>query len=86
MSDQPRTAEEVAAAFVAGMPEDRRTLSQKLADAGFTRHPSLWAMQAREVLELIAAPMRPDGTWNRDRAECQRLAAEALGRYEDDTP
>ena len=28
----------------------------------------------REALELIAAPMRPDGTWNRDRKACQELA------------
>lgn len=56
------------------------TRSQKLADAGFTRRPSLWAMQAREILELIAAPKRADGTWNRDREACRQLAAEALGR------
>ncbi len=63
---------------------DPRTRSQKLADAGFTRRPSLRAMDMREALELIAAPMRPDGTWNRDRTACQQLAAEALGRYDDD--
>lgn len=34
--------------------------------------------QYREVLELIAAPMRPDGTWNRDREACRELAANAL--------
>ena len=60
------------------------TRSQKLTDAGFHRRPSLWAMQARQALELIAAPMRSDGTWNRDREACRRLAAEALGR--DETP
>ena len=60
------------------------TRSQKLADAGYTRRPSLWAMQAREALELIAVPARPDGTWNRDRAACQQIAAEALGRAEDE--
>jgi hypothetical protein len=49
------------------------TRSQKLTDAGFTR----------QALELIAAPMRPDGTWNRDREACRQLAAEALGRYDD---
>ena len=65
---------------------DPRTRSQKLADAGFTRRPSLRAMDMREALELIAAPMRPDGTWNRDRTACQQLAAEALGRYDDDQP
>lgn len=30
------------------------------------------------ALELIAAPVRADGTYNRDRAACQRLAYEAL--------
>ena len=34
----------------------------------------------RCALELIAAPMRPDGTWNRDREACRQLAAEALRR------
>jgi hypothetical protein len=55
-----------------------------MADAGYVRRPSLWAMQAREALELIAAPQRPDGSWNRDREACRQLAAEALGRYEDE--
>lgn len=32
----------------------------------------------KRALELIAAPMRPDGTWNRDRLACQQIAAEAL--------
>lgn len=34
--------------------------------------------RAEQALELIAAPMRPDGTYNRDRAACQRLARETL--------
>lgn len=59
------------------------TRSQSLAAAGFTRRPSPRAMEMREALELIAAPMRPDGTWNRDREACRELAAEALGRYDD---
>ena len=63
---------------------DLRTAAQQMADAGFTRRPSLWALQAREALELIAAPQRPDGTWNRDREACRQLAAEALGRYDDE--
>lgn len=54
------------------------TRSQKLADAGYVRRPSLSALAMREALELIAAPMRPDGTWNRDREACRELAAEAL--------
>ena len=32
----------------------------------------------RTALELIAAPMRPDGTYNRDRAACGSIAREAL--------
>lgn len=30
------------------------------------------------ALSLIATPKRPDGTWNRDREACQKLAEEAL--------
>ena len=30
------------------------------------------------ALELIAAPVRPDGTYNRDREACRVLAHEAL--------
>ena len=67
---------------VTGAPKPQ-TRSQALAAAGFTRRPGLWAVSAREALELIAAPMRPDGTWNRDREACRQLAAEALGRSED---
>ena len=32
----------------------------------------------RAAMELIAAPMRPDGTYNRDRAACGSIAREAL--------
>lgn len=60
------------------------SLSQKLHDAGYTRRPSLKAMEMREALELIAAPPRPDGTWNRDREACRQIASEALGRYDDE--
>ena len=59
--------------------KDEPTHSQKMTAAGFTRRPSLWALQAREALELIAGP---DGLW--DREACRQIAAEALGRYEDD--
>lgn len=31
-----------------------------------------------EALELIATPMRPDGTWNRDREACRDLARKTL--------
>ena len=30
------------------------------------------------ALRLIAAPMRPDGTYNRDRRACQLIAEDAL--------
>lgn len=29
-------------------------------------------------LRLIATPIRPDGTWNRDRKACQQIAEKAL--------
>ena len=59
------------------------TRSEARAAAGFTRRPSLKAIEMRAALELIATPQRPDGTWNRDREACRELAAEALGRYDD---
>ena len=34
--------------------------------------------ELESCLGLIAMPMRPDGTWNRDRAACQQLAQEVL--------
>ena len=74
----------IAALEAALAQQAEPTRSQKMADAGFTRRPSLWSLQARKALELIAAPQRPDGTWNRDREACRQLAAEALGRYDDD--
>lgn len=43
----------------------------------------LWETHVLQALELIAAPKRPDGTWNRDRESCRQLAVEALGRYND---
>lgn len=72
----------LTAAYMLGSYDAKQTLSRskRLAEAGFTRRPSPWALEAREALELIAAPMRPDGTWNRDREACRRLAAEVLGR------
>jgi hypothetical protein len=72
------------AAIVEALDQGEPTRSQKLADAGFARRPSLWAMEARQALELIATPMRPDGTWNRDRAACRQIAAEALGRHDEE--
>lgn len=37
----------------------------------------------RDALMLIAAPQRPDGTWNRERAACQKLALDALNNSSD---
>lgn len=37
----------------------------------------------REALELIAAQKRPDGTYNRCREACEKLAREALGMKEE---
>lgn len=83
--DQQRWRGVLQQAFEAGASQSaiRARTSQKMTDAGFTHRLGLWANQARAVLELIAAPMRPDGTWNRDREACRQMAAEALGRYED---
>ncbi len=41
---------------------------------------ALWEKIFRyeQALQLIASPMRPDGTWNRDREACRQLAEEAL--------
>lgn len=40
--------------------------------------------QMREALQLIATPMRPDGTWNRDREACRQLAEEVLKTCEEE--
>ena len=55
------------------------------AAQGYTSRPSLWAMLARDALEMIATPRRPDGTWNHDRESCRLIAAEALWQYDDRT-
>ncbi len=34
-----------------------------------------------DILSLIAAPARPDGTFNRDREACQKLAADILKKH-----
>ena len=34
--------------------------------------------QARAALEIIATPMRPDGTYNHSRESCEIIAREAL--------
>ncbi len=37
---------------------------------------------AAYTLGLIASPMRPDGTYNRDRRACEQLARDALDKME----
>lgn len=37
----------------------------------------------QDALELIAAPKRPDGTYNRSREACEQLARETLARLEE---
>ena len=39
-------------------------------------------LTAEAALELIAAPARPDGTYNRDRRACEQLAREALAKIQ----
>lgn len=49
--------------------------------ASVLRHiDALSARVARyeSALELISAPVRPDGTWNRDREACRQVARAAL--------
>lgn len=42
-------------------------------------HKSYHYTQLLEALQIIAAPRRVDGTWNRDREGCRQLAMEVLG-------
>lgn len=42
----------------------------------------LQASKAVEVLRLVAAPKRADGTYNRDREACEQLAREVLKQLE----
>ena len=62
--------------------DDCATLGESLASAIDRLAAMAQPLRAREALELIATPQRPDGSWNRDREACRRLAAEALGLAE----
>jgi hypothetical protein len=55
-ADLPPPLGEVLAAPPPQTADPPQTLSQRLADAGFKRRPSIWALDAREARELIAAP------------------------------
>jgi len=50
------------------IPELRRALEKALAERD----------RLRAALDLIAVPMRPDGTYNRDRGTCGSIARGAL--------
>ena len=70
--------------------KERDVLREKLAGwtDRFGEDPSpLTKLELRvrvlmEILELIAAPVRSDGTWNRDREACRKLALDALAKVE----
>lgn len=70
-------------AVAAWVIQNLREREAALSDAEFTRCQILGAMEMRAALELIAAPKRSDGTWNRDREACRELAAAALRRHDD---
>jgi hypothetical protein len=40
------------------------------------------AERLAEAMRMIAAPIRPDGTWNRDREACRQIARDALIGHE----
>lgn len=48
------------------------------------REQAVKTQRLSEALDLIAAPQRRDGTWNRDREACRQVAADALSR--EDSP
>lgn len=55
------------------------TVDNEVEDPDLLAHAAAEIERLSNALELIAAPMRPDGTWNRDRAACKELAEKALG-------
>ena len=62
---------------------ERDALRAELADERAKKSDALLAAaqditRMHSALELIASPMRPDGSYNRDRAACGTLAREAL--------
>src|SRR5690606_32578631 len=52
----------------------RRVLMAQIAQ----RRAEARAERLADALRLIAAPIRPDGTWNRDREACRQIARDAL--------
>ena len=80
LSDSADVQAWIAKVMDCAAAEVAKAVQQERERTMYSRRPGLWALEAREVLQLIAAPMRPDGTWNRDREACRQLAAEVLGR------
>lgn len=74
-----------AEAELARKRDYRRTMEEWAKDKDLPKIPPLSDTEKcagyENVLRLIASPMRPDGTWNRDRETCQVLAEEALKRF-----
>ena len=69
--------------------EDSREVAKALEDVDYKGSYAvgieMLKMERKEllaVLELIAAPMRPDGTYNRCREACEVLARKAIDKIE----
>ena len=77
----PVAETQAPAAVLAGEAKGTATDKDKYIRELENEHSAKLAT-AVAALELIAVPMRPDGTWNRDRAACQMLAQLTLGVFE----
>ena len=56
----------------------RRVLMAQIAQ----RRAEARAERLAEALRLIAAPIRSDGSWNRDREACRQIARDALRAHD----
>lgn len=77
----PVAETQAPAAVLAGEAKGTATDKDKYIRELENEHSAKLAT-AVAALELIAVPMRPDGTWNRDRAACQMLAQLTLGVFD----
>jgi hypothetical protein len=59
----------------------RQPSDEQLEDLKETLSEEMAVTELLLTLELIAAPARADGTYNRSREACQQLAREVLDRY-----
>ena len=69
MKDQTHYADDTTMDYIADL---EKTVHEQAAQVNV----------AREALSLIAMPVRSDGTYNRCREACERLAKEALSKLE----